>query len=68
MKAKLDEEPSFTVRVDGNVAVGSTLAIVTAVVYSVKPPSLSMIRALTVWLPGPSPNEQLTDAVVPALA
>ena len=64
-KAKLEELPSLTVRMAGKVAVGATLSTVTAVVYSVKPPSLSMIRARTVGVLGPSSNEQLIDAAVP---
>jgi hypothetical protein len=65
VKAKLDELPSSTLRVAGKVAVGATLFTVTAVVYSVKPPSLSIIRARTVGEAGPSSNEQLTDELVP---
>ena len=34
-----------------SVAVGTTLFTVTTVVYSLKPPSLSMIRPLTVYEP-----------------
>ena len=40
--------------------VGVTLPTVTSVVYSVKPPSLSMILALTVLVAGPSGNVQLS--------
>jgi hypothetical protein len=62
---KLVGLPSFTNCVAGNVAVGATLLTVTAVVYSVKPSSLSMIRARTVGELGPSSKLQLTDVAVP---
>ena len=45
------------------VTVGSTLLTLTVVEYSVKPPSLSMIRPLTVYVPLLG-NVQLVDAVV----
>src|SRR6266480_4379937 len=46
------------------VTVGSTLLTLTVVEYSVKPPSLSMIRPLTVYVPLLG-NVQLVDAVPP---
>ena len=56
--------PSSTVVVAFSVAVGATLLTTRLVVYSVKPPSLSMIRALTGKLPL-SLDEQLVEADVP---
>src|SRR2546425_627857 len=47
------------------VGVGATLFTVTTVVYSVNPPSLSMIRAFTVLVAGPSSNVQLVEALAP---
>src|SRR5205085_8899710 len=57
-------EPSFTELGALKVAVGATLFTVTVVWYSVKPPSLSMIRARTVSLPL-SLNVQVVEALVP---
>ena len=48
------ELPSLTEAGLLKVAVGATLFTVTVVVYSEKPPSLSMMRARTVWREGPS--------------
>jgi hypothetical protein len=47
------------------VAVGATFATVTALVYSLKPSSVSMIRVRTVCLVGPSSKAQLTEQAVP---
>ncbi len=58
-------EPSLTGPLLERVAVGATLSTVTTVVYSVKPPSLSMIRALTVYVPLSS-NVHVVEASVPA--
>ena len=44
--------PSSTGPLLARSAVGATLLTWTLVVYSLKPPSLSMIRALTVWSEG----------------
>ena len=56
--------PSLALWLAGAVTVGATLLTVTAVVYSLKPPSLSMIRARTVKLPL-SANVQLVEAPAP---
>src|SRR6266568_1520883 len=47
------------------VTVGATFLTVSLVVYSVKPPSLSMIRALTGLMAGPSANVQEVEALAP---
>src|SRR6185312_833829 len=59
--------PSSEVWLAGAVTVGLTLFTVTEVVYWVNPPSLSMIRALTVYVPL-STKEQGNVAEVPARA
>ena len=46
------------------VTSGLTLLTVTRVVSSVKPPSLSMIRARTVSVEGPSGYEHVVEALV----
>ena len=56
--------PSPTGPLLPRVAVGGTLFTTTSVVYSVNPPSLSMIRPLTVRVPLSS-NVQVVDALVP---
>ncbi len=55
--------PSSELWLAGAVTVGTTFKTVTTVVYSVKPPSLSMIRALTVYVPL-SMKEQVEDVEV----
>jgi hypothetical protein len=57
-------EPSVTDDGALKVAFGATLFTVTVVWYSVKPPSLSMIRARTVKLPL-SLKVQVVEALVP---
>src|SRR2546421_12699895 len=49
-RLKLPETPSVAEPLPG-VTVGATLLTVTLVVYSLKPLSLSMMRALTVYVP-----------------
>jgi hypothetical protein len=44
-------------------AVGATLRTLTVVVYSVKPPSLSRMRAFTVFVAGPSSNVHAVDVL-----
>ena len=60
--------PSPTGPVLPRVAVGATLLTTTSVVYSVKPPSLSTIRARTVCVLGPSSKLQAALALLPLLA
>ena len=56
--------PSLAAGGPVSVTVGATLFTTTAVVYSVKPPSLSMIRPRTVKLPL-SKKVQFVEALVP---
>ena len=60
--------PSFFGPLLESVAVGATLFTVTEVVYSVNPLSLSMIRARTVCVLGPSANVHDVDAPVAEFA
>src|SRR5207237_5105029 len=63
---KLWLSPSFELWSLGAVTVGATLVTTTLDVYSVKPPSLSMIRPRTVYVPL-SLNVHCVDATVPEL-
>ena len=63
-KLTVAEPPSLIGPLLPRVPVGATLLTTRLVVYSVKPPSLSMIRALTGKLPL-SLDEQLVEADVP---
>src|SRR5437763_510406 len=65
-RSKLFAEPSSAVWSDAAVTTGGRFFTTTAVVYSLKPPSLSMIRPLTVYVPL-STNAHCADALVPAV-
>src|SRR6266849_5091272 len=58
-RLKLTEAPSFAVWSDGATVTGATLLTCTLIVYSVFPLSLSIIRARTMCVDGPSGNTQL---------
>ena len=51
VKDRVNEAPSLTGPLLPNVAVGATLLMVTEAVYSVSPPSLSLILPFTDGVP-----------------